>query len=93
MPRWRVGYRYDTLHHGTVNNGIVNNGLGPDCRGFSAARSYDPSRNTVMLDYSPTEFSRLRLQVAQDKSRQGATDNQIILQYLHSLGPHGAHKF
>jgi hypothetical protein len=93
MPRWRVGYRYDTLHHGTVENGIVNNGLGPTAADFPLLGSYDPSRNTVMLDFNATEFSRLRLQLAQDKSRQGATDNQVILQYLHSLGPHGAHKF
>jgi hypothetical protein len=46
-----------------------------------------------MVDWSPTEFSRLRLQLASDKSRINATDNQIFLQYIHSLGPHGAHKF
>jgi hypothetical protein len=46
-----------------------------------------------MFDYSPSEFSRLRLQLAQDKSRPGATDNQIFLQYIMSLGVHGAHTF
>lgn len=93
MPRWRAGYRYDALKHGTVNNGIVNTGLGPTAADFPLLAPYDPSRNTVMLDFSPSEFSRLRLQLAQDKSRQGVNDTQIILQYLHSLGPHGAHKF
>lgn len=46
-----------------------------------------------MLDWSLTEFSRFRLQVASDKSRLGVTDNQVIIQYLHSLGAHGAHRF
>ena len=46
-----------------------------------------------MLDWNPTEFSRLRLQLAQDKSRLGLTDNQVLVQYLYSLGAHGAHKF
>jgi hypothetical protein len=46
-----------------------------------------------MLDFSPTEFSRFRLQFAADKSRLGVTDNQVMLQYVHSLGAHGAHKF
>ena len=46
-----------------------------------------------MLDRNPTEFSRLRLQLAQDKSRLGLTDNQVLLQYVYSLGAHGAHKF
>ncbi len=46
-----------------------------------------------MLDWSPSEFSRIRLQFARDRSRQGATDNQVFLQYIMSLGAHGAHKF
>ena len=46
-----------------------------------------------MIDYSPSEFSRLRLQVARDKSVPGSTDNEIMLQYIMSLGTHGAHKF
>ncbi|MEN3355930.1 MAG: hypothetical protein V7640_4088 [Betaproteobacteria bacterium] len=93
MPRWRVGYRYDALQHGNVDIGIVNNGLGPTAADFRLLAPYNPSRNTAMIDFSPSEFSRLRLQLAQDKSRMGATDNQVFIQYIHSLGPHGAHKF
>ena len=54
---------------------------------------HNPSRNTVMADWSPTEFSRIRLQLAADKSRAGVTDNQILVQYIFSLGAHGAHTF
>ena len=93
MPRWRVGYRYDALRHGNVDIGIVNNGLGPTLADFRLLGPYDPTRSTGMIDFSPSEFSRLRLQLAHDKSRMGATDNLILLQYIHSLGPHGAHKF
>jgi hypothetical protein len=92
-PRWRVGYRYDQLSHGTVTNGIVNNGLGPAAADFPVLADHSPSRNTVMIDWSPSEFSRLRVQYAADKSRIGVTDNQIIVQYILSLGAHGAHKF
>jgi hypothetical protein len=46
-----------------------------------------------MFDFSASHFSRLRLQFASDKSRQGATDKQVFLQYIMSLGAHGAHKF
>ena len=55
--------------------------------------SYNPSRSSLMADYSWSEFSRLRLQYAHDKSMQGITDNQVTLQYIMSLGAHGAHKF
>ena len=94
MPRWRVGYRYDRLNHGTVDNGIVANGLGPTAADFPLLMTdYNATRNTAMVDWSPTEFSRLRLQFALDKSRVGVTDNQLVLQYIHSLGAHGAHRF
>jgi hypothetical protein len=94
MPRWRVGYRYDRLNFGTVSNGIVANGLGPVAADFPLLMTeHRPTRNTMMLDYSPSEFSRLRLQFASDRSRLGATDRQLVLQYVHSLGAHGAHKF
>ena len=93
MPRWRVGYRYDTLRYGTVSNGIVNNGLGPTAADFPVLATHSPTRNTGMLDWSPSEFSRLRLQFASDKSRISVTDNQVFLQYIYSLGAHGGHKF
>jgi hypothetical protein len=92
MPMWRVGYRYDRLNSGTVKLGLV------DSRALNAAdlpifSPYNATRNTLMLDFSPSEFSRLRLQFASDKSGLGTTDNQIFLQYIVSLGAHGAHKF
>jgi hypothetical protein len=94
LPQWRVGYRYDQLDHGDISNGIVDNGLGPSAADFPLLMTdHNPSRNTLMVDWSPTEFSRVRLQFAQDKSRAGVTDDQVVLQYIMSLGAHGAHKF
>jgi hypothetical protein len=94
LPQWRAGYRYDRLDHGSVSNGIVDNGLGPAAADFPLLMTdHNPTRNTVMVDWSPTEFSRVRLQFAQDKSRAGVTDDQVVLQYIHSLGAHGAHPF
>ena len=46
-----------------------------------------------MIDFSPSEFSRFRLQFARDEARFNETDNQVLLQYIMSLGAHGAHKF
>lgn len=85
MPRWRIGYRYDRLESGTVDLGANANRV--------EYEDYNPERHSVMLDYSPSEFSRLRLQLARDESMLGVTDNQITLQYVMSLGAHGAHKF
>ncbi len=92
-PRWRVGYRHDVLRYGRVNIGIVENGLGPGAADFPVLAPYSPKRNTLMFDFNPSEFSRLRLQYALDNSRIGAADRQWLLQYIHSLGAHGAHQF
>jgi len=94
MPHWRLGYRHDHLDYGSVANGIVANGLGPVAADFRLLMTaHDPRRDTVMLDWSPTEFSRVRLQLAYDKSGFGATDRQALVQYIFSLGAHGAHRF
>ncbi|HYL18725.1 MAG TPA: TonB-dependent receptor [Burkholderiales bacterium] len=86
-PEWRVGLRYDQLDEGSWNAGPVASANGvvkPD---------FTPRRYGAMIDWNPSEFSRLRLQFSQDKSQLGLTDNQIFLQYIFSLGTHGAHKF
>ncbi len=84
-PYWRAGLRVERLDPGNVDYGANDPRLlRPD---------YSPSRDALMVDYNPSEFSRVRLQFARDNSRQGVTDNQIFLQYQMSLGAHGAHKF
>ncbi len=92
MPRWRAGYRYDRLSAGTTSIGLVNSGV-LTAADFPILNAYNPTRNTVMVDWSPSEFSRLRLQFARDRSQPGIADNQVFLQYIMSLGAHGAHKF
>lgn len=87
MPMWRAGLRYDRLDSGKAQLGTL---LGASVIGNYG---YAPFRTTLMLDYSPSEFSRLRLQLARDNSRQGLPDNQIFLQYIMSMGAHGAHQF
>ena len=46
-----------------------------------------------MTDWTNSEFSRVRWQINQDKLASGSTDNQFTLQYIISIGAHGAHKF
>ena len=88
VPLWRVGYRYDRLNSGTTSFSAPLNAAD-----FPILAAYNPSKQTVMVDWSPSEFSRIRLQAASDKSRSDVTDHQIFLQYIVSLGAHGAHKF
>ena len=92
MPQWRVGYRYDRLDAGTTRIGLVDSGA-LTAADFPILAGYNPTRNTLMTDWSPSEFSRVRLQIARDRSRSGLADNEVFLQYIMSLGAHGAHKF
>jgi hypothetical protein len=92
MPAWRAGLRYDRLDSGTPHIATVESGE-LSAADFARLISYSPSRATAMVDWSPSEVSRLRLQLAQDKSRPGATDRQLFIQYIMSLGAHGAHTF
>ena len=84
-PEWRAGLRYDQLDSGRQN-------LGANAANLTV-EEYKPKRASAMVDYSWSEFSRVRLQFAQDKSMAGITDNQWMVQYIMSLGAHGAHKF
>ncbi|WP_374361376.1 hypothetical protein [Pseudoduganella danionis] len=92
MPNWRAGLRYDRLDSGNVRYGLIDSGaLG--WNNLPVLEAYRPRRSSIMLDYSPSEFSRLRLQLAREQSRAGVSDNQIFLQYIMSLGTHAAHAF
>ena len=92
-PRWRAGLRYDSLDSGDTDIGLVNSGVLTPAD-FPTLLAGDPTRTTLMLDWSPSEFSRWRLQYAWDEARDdGDTDRQLQLQYLIGIGAHGAHKY
>jgi hypothetical protein len=92
MPKWRAGYRHDWLGKGSksFDSATVFGLLDAGNHYFA---DFKPSKNSVMLDWSNSEFSRLRLQYARDRAMKGIIDNQVTLQYIMSLGAHGAHKF
>ena len=85
IPRWRLGVRTDRLDAGTPDYGAN--------AGLLAESDYRPHKNTLMLDFNASEFSRVRLQVADDRSHEGVSDKQVFLQYQMSLGAHGAHSY
>jgi hypothetical protein len=88
VPRWRFGARYDRL---SSDNSVPGNTGEFDTL---ADNSYDPQRVSAMVDFSNSEFSRVRLQYNRDESRPAdEKDNQWFLQYVMSLGSHPAHQF
>ncbi|HQX47536.1 MAG TPA: hypothetical protein PK555_09020 [Steroidobacteraceae bacterium] len=92
-PRWRVGARYDALDSGSPRIALVDDGTLP-ADAFPLLRASHPDRATLMLDWSLSEFTRLRAQYAWDDARgDGERDRQVRLQYLFGIGAHGAHKY
>ena len=85
MPRWRVGVRTEKLDSGSQDFGANNLNL-------PVAHDH-PARNSLVLERTFSEFSRVRLQLARDRARTDVTDNQWFIQYQASLGAHGAHQF
>jgi len=84
FPRWRFGIRYDHLSSDYPGDAFLNTPLMPG--------SDDPRRYSLMADWSNSEFSRLRLQYTLDKAGFD-NDSQWGLQYIFSIGAHGAHSF
>lgn len=87
IPRWRIGYRYDRLdsdNQGSDSAVLLEAGLDNE--------GHTPERSTLMLDYSHSEYSRIRLQVSKDDSYEDS-DTLMFIQYIVTLGAHGAHRF
>lgn len=84
VPHWRFGARFDMLS--ADNPGAIFAGTELD------PLADDPVRISLMTDWSNSEFSRLRLQFSHLET-DVMNDNQWGVQYIHSIGAHGAHTF
>jgi len=82
---WRTGYRFAQLSPETMIplalEGTLVDGLGQK-----------PKTHSFMIDWSRNEFSTLRIQFTRENSRL-VTDNRFFIQYIMSIGAHGAHNF
>ncbi len=83
-PTWRAGLRHDLVD---ADNNTAFFRVSPL---LTSGRS--SSRDSLMLDWSPSEFSRLRMQYTNDKVLP-ESDHQWHLQYIMSIGAHAAHQF
>jgi hypothetical protein len=84
--RWRAGVQYNLIN----KNDVKKNGEKKDLPNNLPAYY-------AMLEYSPTEFSRIRFQVGQNRAffhdGNRKTINEFILQFNFAIGAHGAHPF
>jgi hypothetical protein len=84
--RWGVGFRYDTLDvfHDTYK-----------LAGEQQTFGNKPRRETASLEYNPSEFTRVRLQLSHDRTDtlSARTNDEAILQFNFTVGAHPAHSF
>ena len=84
---WRVGARYSGILTNDVLVGSVDRKKEDDLDVF-----------TAMLEYNPSEFSRIRLQYNNNGTQFNEEGNredmhEVILQFNYTIGAHGAHAF
>lgn len=82
LPRWRAGIRWEQV--GLTNESDLPGG---------ASESFDPSwKASAMVDFTPSEFSRFRVQVARGgyETGEGTEEaTEVSLQAIFSIGTHG----
>ena len=84
-PQWRFGLRYDRMHSDNTITGLYQPAQ-------LLGNGFMPSRESAMLDFSNSEFSRIRLQFNRDHSGL-VSANEVFLQYIVAMGAHPAHTF
>ncbi|WP_448588150.1 hypothetical protein [Thermocrinis sp.] len=84
--RWRTGIQYNLINKNDVKVDGIKRDIPKNLPAYYG-----------MVEYSPTEFSRIRLQVGQNRAfyhnRSRKTVNEVILQLNFAIGAHGAHPF
>jgi hypothetical protein len=80
-----VGARYSEVDPGDVPAGLTGSAL--DSGG------HNPWNAALMGDWTNSEFSRIRLQYGHEEPAAGKQDDQVVLQYIMSIGAHPAHTF
>ena len=51
------------------------------------------SSGSVVLTFWPSEFNQIRAQFRRTRYAEGQTANEMLFQFLFTIGAHGAHPF
>jgi hypothetical protein len=99
--RWFLGARFDRSERGmclptdpstTPPEGLCRaDGLPVEAANWN--RLLRDTGGSLLMTYWPSEFSQIRGQLRRTRYGEGLTANEFLLQFLFSLGAHGAHPF
>lgn len=93
-PRWRTAIRYEAIEPDNQFTVLQSDGIDPDefLEETELGSDETITRNSIMLEYNHSEFSRIRLQYNHSDWSEDRDDLWLI-QYTMSLGSHGAHQY
>ena len=89
--RWFVGGRYDNSQR--VCGLPTNPATTTDCSPARFASLLRDQGGAFTLTYWPSEFSQVRTELRRVRYGEGLTANEVLFQFMFSMGAHGAHPF
>ena len=89
--RWFLGGRFDRSQRGAC---LPTNPDTEPCTSLLPPTSLlQDTGGSLVLTYWPSEFSQIRGQLRRSSYGEGLTANELIFQFMFSMGAHGAHPF
>jgi hypothetical protein len=89
--RWFFGGRFDRSQRGACLP--TNPDTTPCATPIPSTRLLQDTGGSLVLTYWPSEFSQIRGQLRRTRYGEGLTANELIFQFMFSMGAHGAHPF
>jgi len=89
--RWFFGGRFDRSRRGACLP--INPDNTPCDLPIPSTKLMQDTGGSLALTYWPSEFSQIRGQLRRTRYGEGLTANELIFQFIFSMGAHGAHAF
>jgi len=89
--RWFFGGRFDRSQRGACLP--TNPDTTPCDLPVPSTKLLQDTGGSLALTYWPSEFSQIRGQLRRTRYGEGLTANELIFQFIFSMGAHGAHPF
>ena len=92
--RWFLGGRFDRSQRGQCLNTNPATTFSTQCVDFAPSGPLlTDTGGSLLLTYWPSEFSQIRGQARHTRYGEGRTANEVLFQFILSMGAHGAHPF
>jgi hypothetical protein len=89
--RWFAGGRFDRSQRGACVPTVPETSY--PCEPDRAGSLLRDTGGSLLLTYWPSEFSQIRGQLRRTRYGEKLTANELLFQFLFSIGAHGAHPF